>query len=64
MREQTPLESFMGFMNLPKNSQNSEFSKQNDEFAVQDFIISDESELKQCVEAFGEPLNLLTTKEF
>lgn len=54
MREQTPLENFIGFMKI----------SQSDKQEVQDFIISDESELKQCVEAFGEPLNLLTTKEF
>ena len=54
MREQTPLENFISFMKI----------SQSDEQEVQDFIISDENELKQCVEAFGEPLNLLTTKEF
>lgn len=54
MREQTPLENFIGFMKM----------SQSDKQEVQDFIISDENELKQCVEAFGEPLNLLTTKEF
>ncbi len=54
MREQTPLENFIGFMKI----------SQSDKQEVQDFIINDENELKQCVEAFGEPLNLLTTKEF
>lgn len=54
MREQTPLENFVGFMKI----------SQSDKQEVQDFIINDENELKQCVEAFGEPLNLLTTKEF
>lgn len=54
MREQTPLENFIGFMKI----------NQSDKQEVQDFIINDENELKQCVEAFGEPLNLLTTKEF
>lgn len=54
MREQTPLENFIDFMKI----------SQSDKQEVQDFIISDENELKQCVEAFGEPLNLLTTKEF
>lgn len=54
MKEQTPLENFIGFMKI----------SQSDKQEVQDFIISDENELKQCVEAFGEPLNLLTTKEF
>lgn len=54
MREQTPLENFIGFMKI----------SQSDKQEVQDFIISDENELKQCVEAFGEPLNLLATKEF
>lgn len=54
MREKTPLENFIGFMKI----------SQSDKQEVQDFIISDENELKQCVEAFGEPLNLLTTKEF
>lgn len=54
MREQTPLENFIGFMKI----------SQSDKQEVQDFIISNENELKQCVEAFGEPLNLLTTKEF
>lgn len=54
MREKTPLENFVGFMKI----------SQSDKQEVQDFIINDENELKQCVEAFGEPLNLLTTKEF
>lgn len=54
MREQTPLENFIGFMKI----------SQSDKQELQDFIINDENELKQCVEAFGEPLNLLTTKEF
>lgn len=55
MREQTPLENFVGFMKISQSDKQQE---------VQDFIINDENELKQCVEAFGEPLNLLTTKEF
>ena len=54
MREQTPLKNFIGFMKI----------SQSDKQELQDFIINDENELKQCVEAFGEPLNLLTTKEF
>ena len=71
MKNNQALNSFKSYMNLPtnsQNSQNSEFSKQDSEFMEQntkteELIITDENELKQCLEAFGEPLDLLTTKE-
>ncbi len=66
MRNNTPLESFMGFMNLPKNSQNLAENSQNPEFKAQEteeLVITDKNELKQCLEAFGEPLDILTAKE-
>lgn len=71
MKNNQALNSFKSYMNLPtnsQNSQNSEFSKQDSEFMEQntkteELIITDENELKQCLEAFGEPLDLLTAKE-
>ena len=71
MKDNQVLNSFKSYMNLPTNSQNSqdsEFSKQDSEFIEQnikteELIITDENELKQCLETFGEPLDLLTAKE-
>ena len=62
------LNSFKSYMNLPENSQNAEFSSQSSEFAQsefapQDIIITDDNEIKQCIEAFGEPMDILTAKE-
>lgn len=55
MTENTPLEHFLDFMRIKGDESAQE---------VQEFVISNDDELKQCKQAFGEPMNLIEFKDF
>lgn len=55
MKENTPLEQFLDFMSIKGDESVQE---------VQEFVISNDDEFKQCVKAFGEPISLIEFKDF